>query len=163
MKRSYQPPVRTCRGSLSEGRRVEGPGAADHHLTALSPPALSQQPDLVTCDSVNSLPHWCSHPSSIPWGSGSTSHLLKLLSLVNIWANKMSLGFNKSPCQPDGIKNKSLILNLGSVLINSTEVMIQILAGKAFWLLFKAGGAAKARGKGEMGQEAGDRRRLSLL
>ena len=51
---------------------------------------------------------------------------------MNIRANKMSLGFNKSPCQPDGIKKKSLMMNLGSIRISSTEVMIQILVGKAF-------------------------------
>ena len=80
----------------------------------------------------------------------------------------MSLGFDKSPCQPDGIKKKSLKLDLGSACINSTGVMLQILAGKAFGQLFKAGVGgvgctAKARRKEEMGQEAGDRRGLSFL
>ena len=70
----------------------------------------------------------------------------------------MSLGFDKSPCQPDGIKKKSLKLDLGSACINSTGVMLQILAGKAFGQLFKAGvggGGVHSKGKKERGNGTG--------
>ena len=57
-KRSYQPPARTCPRSLSEGRRVEGPGAADGHLTALSTPGsvpAAWPGDLRLCEQPASL------------------------------------------------------------------------------------------------------------
>lgn len=82
-----------------------------------------------------------------------TYHFLPLLSLQNIRANKVSLGFNKSPCRPGGIKRKEkrLWVALSICYHRFHRARTQLWAGKAFRPLFKWGGSGEGKGKKRAG------------